>query len=87
MFRHQFLLLLGAVLILIAGCAGIFWLHRATPLGMSGQRVESWFVPRRLPPGAPAPDFTLERADGTGSVRLAELLGRRPIVLVFGSFT
>lgn len=35
----------------------------------------------------PAPDFTLKGHDGKASVRLADLLGQKPVVLVFGSFT
>ncbi len=35
----------------------------------------------------PAPDFTLKTHDGKGSVRLGTLLGQKPVVLVFGSFT
>jgi hypothetical protein len=46
----------------------------------------------KLQLGDPAHDFELPRADlkrrtATGTVRLADLLGRRPIVLVFGSCT
>jgi len=40
-----------------------------------------------LNPGDQAPDFTLPRLDHTGSVRLSELRGKRPVVLVFGSYT
>lgn len=36
---------------------------------------------------APAPDFTLKTADGKDTVHLAKLIGPKPIVLVFGSFT
>jgi hypothetical protein len=35
----------------------------------------------------PAPDFTLKSHDGKGSIRLGDLLGHKPVVLVFGSFT
>lgn len=38
-------------------------------------------------PGDLAPDFTLERQDHQGQVRLSELRGSRPVVLVFGSYT
>lgn len=34
----------------------------------------------------PAPDFTLPRVDG-GSVTLSKVIGQRPIVLIFGTFT
>ena len=35
----------------------------------------------------PAPDFTLKTADGKGTVHLANLIGPKPVILVFGSFT
>jgi hypothetical protein len=38
-------------------------------------------------PGEVAPDFTLPRHDGKGTVSLAEFRDRKPVVLVFGSFT
>lgn len=34
-----------------------------------------------------APDFTLRDATGEESVTLSDLRGKRPVVLVFGSFT
>jgi hypothetical protein len=37
--------------------------------------------------GDPAPDFTLDTTDGTARVRLSSFRGRRPVVLVFGSYT
>ncbi len=37
--------------------------------------------------GDPAPDFELPTFDGGGTVRLASLLERRPVALVFGSYT
>jgi peroxiredoxin len=40
-----------------------------------------------LRPGSMAPDFTLRRKGGNGEVHLAELLGSRPVVLMFGSYT
>lgn len=36
---------------------------------------------------ARAPDFTLVTHDGTRSVRLADYIGKKPIVLTFGNFT
>lgn len=38
-------------------------------------------------PGQPAPDFELCTPDGARTVRLSEFRGRKPVVLVFGSFT
>jgi hypothetical protein len=37
--------------------------------------------------GQRAPDFTLRREDGKGEIALSQFLGKKPIVLVFGSFT
>lgn len=36
--------------------------------------------------GTPAPDFTLPSVDGGAAVRLRDRIGRRPVVLVLGSF-
>jgi hypothetical protein len=37
--------------------------------------------------GDPAPDFTRKSPDGKQTVRLADFHGKKPVVLVFGSFT
>ena len=37
--------------------------------------------------GEPAFDFELSRLDGGGRVRLADFAGRRPVALIFGSYT
>ena len=37
--------------------------------------------------GDPAPDFELLDASGAHSVRLSDFQGKRPVALVFGSFT
>ncbi len=37
--------------------------------------------------GDAAPDFTLPTHDGTANVTLSDSFGKRPVVLVFGSFT
>ncbi len=48
-----------------------------------------WLRARRgaLAVGDPAPDFALDRQDKSATVRLSELRGVRPVVLVFGSYT
>ena len=43
--------------------------------------------PRAPRAGDPAPDFELADARGEHPVRLSDLPGRRPVALVFGSFT
>ena len=37
--------------------------------------------------GDPAPDFSLQNLDHTGTVQLSALNSQRPVVLVFGSYT
>jgi hypothetical protein len=42
----------------------------------------------QLKPGDPAPDFLLTKLDKSGSVQLSALIAqRRPVVLIFGSYT
>lgn len=41
----------------------------------------------RLKVGDKAPDFTLKTPDGKGAVTLSEFRGRRPVVLIFASYT
>ena len=38
-------------------------------------------------PGTMAPDFTLPTHDGTAKVTLSDFRDRKPVVLIFGSFT
>lgn len=38
-------------------------------------------------PGTPAPEIHLKTQDGESSYRLSDSRGRRPVVLIFGSFT
>ena len=37
--------------------------------------------------GDPAPDFSLEKVDKSGSVRRSELNQMQPVVMIFGSYT
>src|SRR5262249_36070559 len=37
--------------------------------------------------GQPAPNFALKRVDGKGTIELSKMLGRKPVVLIFGNFT
>jgi hypothetical protein len=48
-----------------------------------------WYVARSgsLGIGDPAPGFNLPTADRSSSVSLASFRGRKPVVLVFGSYT
>lgn len=35
----------------------------------------------------PAPDFTLKTQDGNSTIHLADVIGKKPVVLMFGNFT
>ena len=56
------------------------------------ERQERVAAARRQEVGGPdvgqkAPDFNLRRLHGEGSVKLSDVIGEKPIVLVFGSYT
>ena len=44
-------------------------------------------APDRLRVGDTAPDFTLKTLDGKDSVQLASFRGKKPVALIFGSYT
>ena len=48
-----------------------------------------WFQARAgvLKPGSEAPDFRLPTLDKKSEVELASFRGKRPVVLIFGSYT
>ena len=43
--------------------------------------------PDRLAVGDKAPDFTLKTRDGRATVTLSDWQGKKPVALVFGSYT
>lgn len=51
------------------------------------QTMQRWACDGALRRGDMAPDFELPREDGRGAVRLSEFRARRPVLLVFGSYT
>ena len=40
-----------------------------------------------LRPGDPAPDFTLPDVKKTAEIKLSSFQGKKPVVLIFGSYT
>jgi hypothetical protein len=55
--------------------------------GLPAARMWLWARRGALSPGSPAPDFTLDRHGQEGRVTLSSFRGRRPVVLVFGSYS
>lgn len=54
---------------------------------LPASRMWLWARGGTLQEGQPAPDFTLPTLDNSSRVTLSSHRGRRPVVLVFGSYT
>jgi hypothetical protein len=75
----------GAAVVLLLGFA-VYWMggpRNVIGFVMYGRQAKDG----KLKVGDPAPDVALVALDGSTSTSLAQWLGRRPLVLVFGSFT
>ena len=85
-----------------AVCAGLFWAmcqppdefgrimkHVPMPSMMVLPFRPLWMIARagNLRAGDPAPDFELLTHDKRETVRLSDFRGKKPVVLVFGSYT
>jgi hypothetical protein len=55
--------------------------------GRKGKARQAMEASDPLKVGDTAPDFNLKTADGKRAVRLSSFQGKRPVVLVFGSYT
>ena len=53
---------------------------------MASERYRTLATPT-VAPGDPAPDINLAHLDGRGFFRLSEHFGKRPVALIFGSYT
>jgi len=51
------------------------------------RRLERAIQARAPKQGDAAPDFTLKHLDGKSKVRLSSFRGKRPVALIFGSYT
>jgi hypothetical protein len=72
------------MLILTLAAPPVFQTHKAevnTPAAR-GERIKD-----RLAVGAVAPDFSLPLVKGGGEVKLSSFRGKRPVVLIFASYT
>jgi hypothetical protein len=82
-WKRVFLVLLAAVALV-----AIFVAWRIGPRNVYG--LARYGTQRRegdLQVGQPAPDVSLVSLDGKSRVRLADEIGGKPLVLVFGSYT
>jgi hypothetical protein len=77
---------------LLGACAvggWAYWRPRANPAEASGSLppagLPAWTF--SFPPGVPAPDLSLLGVVPGEKFRLASFRGKRPVVLMFGSFT
>ena len=54
------------------------------------QEFQEWqarYDPLAPKAGDPAPDFELFDVEGAHAIRLSEFKGKKPVALIFGSFT
>jgi len=74
----------AGILVVAAVAAGVAFIGPRNVVGMIryDKRQEG-----RLKVGDRAPDVTLVGLDGKSNVRIADRIGARPLVLVFGSYT
>jgi hypothetical protein len=72
------------ILVFAVAAAGVAFIGPRNVIGMIryDKRQEG-----RLRVGDRAPDVTLVGLDGKSNVRIADRIGARPLVLVFGSYT
>lgn len=76
--------LAGGILVFAVAAAGVAFIGPRNVIGMIryDKRQEG-----KLRVGDRAPDVTLVGLDGQSNVRIADRIGARPLVLVFGSYT
>lgn len=85
-------LLLGALAIAMRQPPDRFGaiMMRVPPFAFAVLPFQTLWMPARaghLQVGDPAPDFSLKTLDGADHVSLSSFHGKRPVVLVFGSYT
>ena len=94
-FRRQTRRSLGTILMLFLGVGSLAsaaldvglseWDKTRRPLDDDGEFIG--FSQATLPVGSPAPDFALPSLDDGRMIRLGDFRGRKPVLLMLGSFT
>lgn len=73
------------------GLAGLLLVCALAPAAPKGEvntpPARGERLPDRLKVGDMAPDFSLPRVKGAGEVKLSSFRGKRPVVLIFASYT
>jgi len=78
-------ILIGVVALLLG--AGVLMAWKIGPKNIIGMIRYDQRQEGRLHVGDRAPDVALMGLDGKSTVRVADAIGEKPLVLVFGSFT
>jgi hypothetical protein len=77
--------LLGLVGLVVLAAAAFLWV--VGPRNVVGMLRYDQRREGDLRVGVPAPDISLVALDGRTPVRIADSIGRQPLVIVFGSYT
>ena len=77
--------LLGLCALVLLALVGVAWV--IGPRNIIGMLRYDQRREGDLKVGDPAPDVLLAKPDGSGDAHLSELIGGKPLVIVFGSFT
>ena len=75
------------VVVVLVGIAGTLIAWKIGPRNIIGMIRYDQRKEGTLKPGDAAPDVTLVSLDGKTPVRVAERIGGKPLILVFGSYT
>jgi len=76
----------GFVVIALGGCGATTGVETSVSDG-NARTVTVKNASPSVTVGEAVPDFRMARADGSGHVRISDSKGKRPIFLVFGSWT
>lgn len=76
-----------SMVLLLFGAAGQPDSGRGAPGAGAGAAAQQGPREGSLKVGDAAPDFTLSDREGKKTVRLSAFQGKRPVVLIFGSYT